>query len=343
MPELREASTQRLHDELKRRNAPHMAAEHVQVGVPMMFDMVARFNLEVIDLPIPMTPTRLSNERKDHAVDHLKEELDEFDTAGIIDDELDALLDLVYVALGRILEMGILPGAAFEEVHLANMQKRQGTVPKRPNSQGLDAVKPEGWSPPDLTPYVSITRDQVRAAMLLDPAAIALLPFLTNPADKLPECLQTEMKSCFILPREDHVLEEDIIPSVAFGEEDAVARGLDDVIAINKGFKKDDSGKECRPELIPAPALYELGRLYAQGAKKYNAENWRKGADLQRYIGALERHHLKYRMGQRFDDDPQFGDKPPHHMIQVAWNAITIYMLEQLGTGNNDLPDFKED
>ena len=67
---------------------------------------VERFNREIIGLPIPETPQRLSEGRKLHAVSHLLEELKEFKAAETIEDEADALLDLSYVALGRLIEMG---------------------------------------------------------------------------------------------------------------------------------------------------------------------------------------------------------------------------------------------
>lgn len=125
---------------------------------------VARFNAEVIGLPIPDAPQMLSPQRKTFAVDHLGEELDEFAEAVGADDvakAADALVDLVYVALGRLVEMGISPGAAFTEVHDANMRKVRGEVAKRPNSLGHDAVKPEGWTPPDLMKILQVTHADV--------------------------------------------------------------------------------------------------------------------------------------------------------------------------------------
>lgn len=129
----------------------------------MMRD-VERFNREIIGLPIPETPTRLSEGRKKHAYDHLHEELTEFWLADTLEEEVDACLDLAYVALGRVLEMGVPAGAAFEEVQRANMERVRGKNSKRGNAAGFDAVKPEGWRPPDLRPYLEVTRDQLLAA-----------------------------------------------------------------------------------------------------------------------------------------------------------------------------------
>jgi len=128
-------------------------------------DMVERFNRDIIGLTVPTQPTQLSPQRKEHALDHMQEELDEFSTSTAIDDEVDAILDLVYVALGRLVEMGVASRPVFEEVHAANMRKHRGAIAKRPNSAGHDAVKPEDWTPPNLTPYLTLGQDMIWAAL----------------------------------------------------------------------------------------------------------------------------------------------------------------------------------
>ena len=125
--------------------------------------LVHRFNADIIGLPIPETPTRLGETRKEWALDALNEEVGEFFAAETLEDEVDALVDLSYFALGRLVEMGVVPGAVFDEVHEANMRKRQGELSKRPNSLGFDAVKPEGWTGPELLPYLSLDRSDIRA------------------------------------------------------------------------------------------------------------------------------------------------------------------------------------
>lgn len=125
--------------------------------------LVHRFNADIIGLPIPETPTRLGETRKEWALDALNEEVGEFFAAETLEDEVDALVDLSYFALGRLVEMGVVPGAVFDEVHEANMRKRRGELSKRPNSLGFDAVKPEGWTGPELLPYLSLDRSDIRA------------------------------------------------------------------------------------------------------------------------------------------------------------------------------------
>lgn len=130
-------------------------------------DMVRQFNTEILDITIPEIPTRLSDARKDFGIILLDEEVLEFSVATTLEDEVDALVDLTYVALGRLLEMGVAPRAVFEEVHRANMRKKRGVKSTRPNSLGCDAYKPEGWVGPDHTPYLTVTRDQLAKALKL--------------------------------------------------------------------------------------------------------------------------------------------------------------------------------
>ncbi len=135
--------------------------EDVRDPMTCMLMMVERFSREVVGLPVPESPTRLGDERKRWALSALREELAEFADATAPEDEVDALIDLTYFALGRLVEMGVAPLAAFQEVHAANMRKARGEQAKRPGSLGHDAVKPEGWEPPDLGPLLTVNRDEI--------------------------------------------------------------------------------------------------------------------------------------------------------------------------------------
>lgn len=133
-----------------------------------MLDMIHRFDTEIINLSIPKKPTRLSTDRKKHGVDFMFEELDEFCEADTLEDEADALIDLTYVALGRLVEMGLAPMPLFEEVHDANMRKVKGVKANRSEelSGGFDAIKPEGWRGPELQKYLEVTADDLTEVLL---------------------------------------------------------------------------------------------------------------------------------------------------------------------------------
>lgn len=132
--------------------------------VDRMLSCVERFNREIVGFPVPGRPVMLDKDRAAFALEALTEELTEFMEASSLEGQADAMVDLIYFAMGRIVEMGLCPGALFDEVHAANMRKERGARSKRPSSAGFDAVKPPGWKQPDLAPYLSATREEIRRA-----------------------------------------------------------------------------------------------------------------------------------------------------------------------------------
>lgn len=123
-----------------------------------MHGMVERFNSDLVGIDIPAEPTILRVDRANFRIKHMEEELQEA-IDGFNSDDLeeatDGLIDLTYVALGALVEMGICVGGVFEEVHDANMAKVRGINPKRPTDT---VAKPEGWKPPNLWPYLTVTK-----------------------------------------------------------------------------------------------------------------------------------------------------------------------------------------
>lgn len=79
----------------------------------------------------------------------MSEEVTEFMDAAMDGDIVgvaDALTDMIYVAVGTALTMGIPLDKVWDVVHAANMKKVKGTT-----KRGIanDAVKPEGWVGPE--------------------------------------------------------------------------------------------------------------------------------------------------------------------------------------------------
>ncbi len=131
---------------------------------------VARFDRAVIGLPLPDRPTTLGADRRRWAVLAFTEEVREFvdaTKAGDVVEAADALVDLVYFALGRLEEMGVPFGPVWDAVQEANMGKVRGEWTKRPGSLGHDAVKPEGWEPPDHSWLREVTTEDLRVAVVL--------------------------------------------------------------------------------------------------------------------------------------------------------------------------------
>lgn len=85
---------------------------------------------------------------------HLQEELielaDAFDSRNL-EDYADALVDLVYLALGTAIVSGLPWQLLWDEVQRANMTKVRAAADGSDSKRGspLDVVKPEGWVGPD--------------------------------------------------------------------------------------------------------------------------------------------------------------------------------------------------
>ena len=78
-------------------------------------------------------------------------------------------------------------------------------------------------------------------------------------------------------------------------------------------FQKFD-GKKNRLELIEPEFIEGLGRILSFGAEKYEANNWMLASsddDQKRIYGALQRHLLAYRKGEKLD--PETGESHLYH------------------------------
>lgn len=115
---------------------------------------VYKFNKDIIGLEFPENPQLLSKERQLFALTAMYEELHEFTIAQNsenIPESLDALIDLIYFAIGRAYEMGISEEIfryCWSLVQEKNMQKKRG---KKNRGTDLDASKPEDWKAPDFS------------------------------------------------------------------------------------------------------------------------------------------------------------------------------------------------
>lgn len=82
----------------------------------------------------------------------MQEELDEYREALGERDKVklvDAVIDLIYFAVGTLDLLNVDFDGHWDAVQFANMQKIRGTKSTRPNSNGFDCIKPEGWVPPE--------------------------------------------------------------------------------------------------------------------------------------------------------------------------------------------------
>ncbi len=99
----------------------------------------------------------LNNEQYKLYLDLMEEEWKELKSALLMEDrveQLDALLDFIVVTIGAVHSGGFDGEGGWKEVmttNLAKIDKETGKVRKREDGKVL---KPTGWVPPNLKPYV---------------------------------------------------------------------------------------------------------------------------------------------------------------------------------------------
>jgi predicted HAD superfamily Cof-like phosphohydrolase len=131
--------------------------------IPDLYDDVRAFH-QKFGFDLPRVPTRLKGKKRQVKFDHVIEELHEYWRAAYASrnprkrraHELDAIVDLIYVALG----IAVLSGydnfnEAWKRVHTANMSKVRATR-KSQSKRGttFDVVKPPNFKAPELEDLV---------------------------------------------------------------------------------------------------------------------------------------------------------------------------------------------
>lgn len=116
-------------------------------GLDLPFTQVREFH-KAFDHPYPKEPTMQPIKRAVARGEWIMEEVNELSAATTLVDQADAYIDILYFALGGMVELGILPQRLFDRVHEANMAKLHidengDTFVKRRDDGKV--VKPEGW------------------------------------------------------------------------------------------------------------------------------------------------------------------------------------------------------
>jgi len=120
-----------------------------------VFEQVAEFH-QRFDMPVPKEPGMPDNDMIAKRLEFMHEELCEFMDAAADNNMVgmfDAILDLIYVAAGTGLYMGLSAetlAKGFEAVHDANMEKIK-VVSADDSKRGTahDVKKPPGWVGPE--------------------------------------------------------------------------------------------------------------------------------------------------------------------------------------------------
>lgn len=139
--------------------------------------------------PTAAAPQLLPPQRVEDRARWMDEELDEFRRAETLVDQADAMIDLIYFALGTLVEMGVQPGPLFAIVQRANMAKLDPDGQPLRRADGK-IVKPPGWQDPAPLLAAEIARQGAALRGPLGALARALsIPETTPPEDVLRETL----------------------------------------------------------------------------------------------------------------------------------------------------------
>lgn len=99
-------------------------------------------------------PRKLPEDLSEFRIKFMQEELDEYKKAvasGNLHEQFDALIDLVYVALGTAYMHGFNFPEGWRRVHEANMRKvRVLKADDSKRGSTYDVIKPPGWAPASL-------------------------------------------------------------------------------------------------------------------------------------------------------------------------------------------------
>jgi hypothetical protein len=107
---------------------------------------------------------------------------------------------------------------------------------------------------------------------------------------------------------------------------------------FDTGSQRDSREGKGRYDLLPMHAMERLAKVYEAGAVKYDANNWRKGQPVSRYLDSALRHLCRFAEGHRDED----------HAAQAMWNIAAVIETEEmvrrgfLSPELSDLPSYVE-
>ena len=98
--------------------------------------------------PAPDTPTLMDPDMANRRAAWIEEEAQELREATTIEDQADAFIDVIYFALGGLVNLGVQPGPLWDIVQAANMAKLWPDGRPRHREGDGKVVKPDGWQDP---------------------------------------------------------------------------------------------------------------------------------------------------------------------------------------------------
>lgn len=316
------------------------------------FADVIEFNRKIIKLE----PTAYLNpERLQWFKNTINEELGEFEKANeqykmdyeaskritvdpdkLLEDQadmIDAIMDLIYFALGRLYEIGCSEddfAAMWDAIHHANMTKVRGN---KGRGSDADAIKPTGWKGPEevFIAYKKGIKNQ------LDTCEQTTRRFRTTCENISLNTPKTSSEPIKIVKDRETTLGEYLnngctVPSSDYAELDKQAT-IENIKQLHLPGMKYDEGKPNLSLVFGGfnKALLDVGYIGTFGARKYTPNGWKDVDNLyERYSSALLRHMFAA-MSSRVKDiyDNETGRL---HLAHVAWNALALteHMLKAI-------------
>jgi len=112
------------------------------------YEMVREFQ-SIMGQPVADKPAVMEFKRQSERFDYMVEELFEFYEAETVVDQADAMIDLIYLAIGTMVELGVKPEKLFEIVHNANMSKIWPDGKPHTNPETGKIIKPPTFVRPE--------------------------------------------------------------------------------------------------------------------------------------------------------------------------------------------------
>jgi predicted HAD superfamily Cof-like phosphohydrolase len=115
-------------------------------GLDLAYEQVKQFQL-AFNHPVAEKPTLMDADRAEKRMSWIKEEVQEFLESENVVDQADAMIDVMYFALGTLVEMGVKPQQLMDIVQHANMSKLWEDGKPHYREDGK-VMKPAGWVDP---------------------------------------------------------------------------------------------------------------------------------------------------------------------------------------------------
>jgi predicted HAD superfamily Cof-like phosphohydrolase len=132
------------------------------MAIDRAFEDVRAFHL-AFGHPAPDAPSLLDADLAGRRAAWIEEEAQELREAATIAEQADAFIDVIYFAVGGLVNLGVRPGALGDIVQAANMAKLWPDGRPRHREGDGKVIKPAGWQDPGPKLAAEIER-QVAAA-----------------------------------------------------------------------------------------------------------------------------------------------------------------------------------